>query len=126
MAISLTSWQSKPFQSEDIKSASIFKPGHEFNLDINIFRNSKLIGGLAAETLNLKDMYDPTMADYSRGHQEDARRSGILEFFDLINHRNTRGTSSLESHLLSSQIMSNVYRSLATKNEVQDKLDSTL
>lgn len=122
VSISLTSWQSKPFESERIDSKDIYKPGHEFNLDITICRNSKLVGGKAAETFTLKDIYKPVLNDYSRGHQEDARRSAIVEFFDLIQNGKNRGSSSLQSHALSSLLMSGVYESIATGQEVINKV----
>lgn len=113
-SISLTSWQSKPFEAEEMNSGDIFKPGHEFNLDITIFRNSKLIGGEDVKTISLQDFYDPTLTDYSRGHQEDARRNAIIEFNKLVNSGKNSGASSISSHELSSKIMTSVYESLAT------------
>ncbi len=121
LAISLTSWQSKPFHAENIEDKAIFRPGHEFNLDISICRNSKLIGGKDAETISLRDIYEPTLEDYSRGHQEDARRSAIVEFFQLVETNRGDNTSSLESHMLSSMIMSTVYESIASKDRVVNR-----
>ncbi len=121
-SISLTSWQSKPFAKEESESKNIFLPGHEFNLDITICRNTGLIGGLEIQLITLKDIYDPTLNDYSRGHQEDARRSAIIEFNNLVNSRSDAGDSSLESHYLSSHIMSSVYESLATNSVVEKSI----
>lgn len=115
-SISLTSWQSKPFEAEQMNSNEIFKPGHEFNLDITICRNSSLVGGEDVKTLSLQNFYDPILTGYSRGHQEDARRNAIIEFNGLVNSGNNSGTSSLPTHALSSQIMSGVYESLVTEN----------
>jgi hypothetical protein len=123
-SILLTSWQSKPFSSEQINSKEIFKSGHEFNLDITIFRNSDLIGGKSVETITLNDIYKPTMKDYSRGHQEDARREAIEEFNKLVLSGRNEGSSTLESHFLSSQIMSSVYESISEKRTVTNKLKS--
>lgn len=121
-SISLTSWQSKPFDTEHLNSDEIYKPGHEFNLDITICRNSKVIGGDDVRTYSLNDFYDPTLKEYSRGHQEDARRSAIIEFNDLVNMGNSSGSSSLSSHALSSKVMSSVYGSLASNNTVKENI----
>lgn len=118
LSISLTSWQSKPFNSEQVDSKNIYKPGHEFNLDITICRNSKLIGGEEAVTISLDELYKPELQDYSRGHQEDARKAAIKEFFAMQKMGQTNGTSSLELHQLSSKLMSSVYQSLASKKSV--------
>ena len=118
-SISLTSWQSKPFETEELNSDEIFKPGHEFNLDITICRNSKVIGGNEVETYSLNDFYDPTLKEYSRGHQEDARRSAIIEFNNLVNEGSCSESSTLSSHELSSKVMSSVYQSLASNSKVK-------
>lgn len=121
-SISLTSWQSKPFETEQLNSVEIFKPGHEFNLDITICRNSKVIGGNDVKTYSLNDFYDPTLTEYSRGHQEDARRNAIIEFNNLVNTRRSSGSSSLSSHALSSKLMSSVYESLASNKVVKERI----
>jgi Oxidoreductase family, NAD-binding Rossmann fold len=121
-SILLTSWQSKPFDSEQINNSNIFKPGHEFNLDITICRNSKIVGGKDVETYTLNDFYDPTLTGYSRGHQEDARRNAIIQFNDLVVNGNNTGASTLASHLLTSKIMSSVYESLATNETIKNHI----
>jgi predicted dehydrogenase len=118
LAISLTSWQSKPFCSEDMLNKEIYSPGHEYNLDIDIFRNSEIIGGKAAESYSLPDIYSPDLHNYSRGHQEDARKNAVKEFFELISTGKHTGSSALESHILTSKIISLVYGSLSNKAEV--------
>jgi predicted dehydrogenase len=122
LSISLTSWQSKPFQSEDIDSERIFDPGHEYHLDVDIFRNSAIIGGKDAQSYALQDIYSPTLEDYSRGHQEDARTSAIEEFLFLVNSGEPIGSSSLESHALTSNIMSTVYESMASNKEITNEI----
>ena len=70
------------------------------------------------ESYTLEDLYNPSLQDYSRGHQEDARRIGVKEFFDLISSGESTGSSSLLSHNLSSKIMSSVYESVALDTEL--------
>jgi predicted dehydrogenase len=118
LAISLTSWQSKPFCSEDMLNKEIYSPGHEFNLDIDIFRNTEIIGGKPVESYCLPDIYRPDLQNYSRGHQEDARKNAVKEFFELISVGKNVGSSALESHILTSKIISMVYESLSNKAEV--------
>ena len=119
MSISLTSWQGIQFGLENQTTDSIFNPGHEFHVDVTIFKNSKLIGGKPIETFSLKDIYTPSLTDYSRGHQEDARLTGIRQFVNSIDEPDTITYSSLETHELSSQIMSSVYESLSTEDRVE-------
>lgn len=121
VAVSLTAWQGQPFGVEEIESTEIFEPGHEFNLDIKIFRNSKLIGGQSVQTISLKNMYTPSFSDYSRGHQEDARRELIEGFFKAIT-LHTPTVSPLETHKLSSKVMSQVYESIASNMSVTARL----
>lgn len=121
-SISMTSWQSKPFSTELIDSKRIYEPGHEFHLDIIVCRNNKLIGGEPVEKINLKDIYQPNMKDYSRGHQEDARRTAINEFNQLVVNGANKGSSSLESHYLSSKIMSSVYESISLEQIIVNKI----
>lgn len=123
LAVSLTSWQGLTFNKEKLDKDTIFQPGHEFNVDLIIFRN-KILGGKEIETYKLNDLYSPSLRDYSRGHQEDARRNGIREFFELIAAGIPDGSSSLINHSLSSQIMSTIYESVATKAEVSNTLRS--
>jgi len=121
-SISLTSWQSKPFAVESISSKDIYKPGHEFNLDITICRNSKIIGGQAVQNYTLEDIYEPLLSDYSRGHQEDARWSAIVEFYELIRRGRNTGHSPLTAHSLSSLTMASVYESIASAGEVTNEI----
>ena len=121
LAVSLTSWQAIKFNKETMDTDFIFKPGHEFNVDLNIFKN-KVLGAKKVESYKLDDLYIPSLHDYSRGHQEDARRNGIREFFDLIVAGVSNGSSSLLSHSLSSQMMSTVYESVAQKAEITNTL----
>lgn len=124
LSISLTSWQGATSDKEKLENNTIFQPGHEFNVDLTIFRN-KILGGKEVETFKLNDLYAPSLPDYSRGHQEDARRNGIREFFELISTGGGRGNSSLTEHSLSSQIMSSIYESVSQGMEVTNTLTSS-
>lgn len=124
LSISMTSWQGIEFHKESIKDGSLYDPGHEFNLDINIFKNSKLTGGKTLESYSLKDFYSPSLQDYSRGHQEDARKQGVINFIQTIKSRSPdSSSSSLLSHALTSKIMSIVYESLALKKPVSGNIN---
>lgn len=119
MSASLVSWQGTAFGTESATKDSIFSPGHEFHVDVTIFRNSKVIGGKPVESFELKDIYAPSLSDYSRGHQEDARLAGIKSFIESISKTEMNTLSSLETHELSSQIMSSVYESLSTEERIE-------
>jgi predicted dehydrogenase len=121
LAVSLTSWQGMPFGREPYTNSEIYNPGHELNLDIKIFKNNKVVGGNALEEISLKDIYEPYLKDYSRGHQEDARKEIIDSFFDAVKF-NWPTESSLESHEMSSRIMEQVYLSLSTKKATKVKI----
>lgn len=122
LTISLTSWQGKPFGTEKVNAPQIYLPGHEFNLDIKVFRNTKIIGGKAIESIQLSDIYSPSLLNYSRGHQEDARKKVIEDFFEAIRQKKPT-TSSFETHELSNKIMSTVYESIASKDLVNSRIN---
>lgn len=106
------------FQSEELMSdgAGDYNVGGEYHFDIHIFRNSKLFPQFKAyELVKINDLRPVRDLSYSRGHQEEARRSCADEFFDAI--RNKRSIDQQESnflqHRLSTQLLSAIYSSAA-------------
>lgn len=104
------------YQSQDLmaKDADNYSVGGEYHFDIHIFRNNKLFPQFKAyELVKINDLRPVRDLGYSRGHQEEARRSCIDEFFDAI--RNKRSIDEQESnflqHRLSTQILSSIYKS---------------
>jgi hypothetical protein len=105
------SYQSKEVNPEDIDD--VYKVGGEYHLDITVFRNTKMIGGKAVEVFNIKDLNVNVMEGKSRGHQEDARANGFLEFIEAVNNQRKREemTSEFLSHKHAIIITSAIYQS---------------
>lgn len=106
------------FQSEELmsQSAGDYNVGGEYHFDIHIFRNSKLFPQFKAyELVKINDLRPVRDLGYSRGHQEEARRSCIDEFFDAILNERPIGqqVSNFLQHRLSTQLLSSIYRSAA-------------
>ena len=123
-SISVSSLQGEEFQPEKDIWDDEAGVGHELHLDVHVFRNHELIGGDAVTTHRIADQYSPALQGQSRGHQEDARRLGILEFVGLVTAGSRDSDSDLESHGVSSQLMSLAYQSLSNGAAVTDNLFS--
>lgn len=113
-----------PFQSIHIHSYqssevgvgiedSLYELGGEYHMEIYVFRNSEMIGGKPVEVINIKNLLNPILSGSSRGHQEDARLLGFIEFVEsLCNLRDREHmTSDLLTHRAGVHIMSAVYQS---------------
>ena len=105
------SYQSEEINPED--SDDIYEVGGEYHLEIFVFRNTKMIGGKALEVFNIKDLNVNIMGGKSRGHQEDARANGFLEFIEAVNNQRKREemTSEFLSHKHAVIITSAIYQS---------------
>lgn len=119
-AIHIHSYQSSEVGKEG--DVSIYGVGGEYHLDIYVFRNSEMIGGEPVEVINIKDIREPIMSGKSRGHQEDARAMGFIEFIkslhDLIKREHM--TSDLLTHRNSMQLMSAIYQSAISQIDGSD------
>lgn len=110
-AIHYYSYQSKEVDVN--KNFGLYDVGGEYHLEIYVFRNSKIIGGKALEVFNIKDLNRGIMEGKSRGHQEDARAKGFLEFIESLHGVRTRKcmTSDFLSHGAAVKITSGIYQS---------------
>lgn len=108
-SISLISYQSNPTGTNS--EEGLYEIGGEYHLDVHVFRNSNLFPVWKAhEKFSVATLVEQKMEGYSRGHQEDARRAGIIDFIqsvqmdipcesDLLVHENS--TSLLSAMYLS-------------------------
>ncbi len=102
------------FQCEEIQKENLplYGVGGEYHFDIHIFRNKTLFPQLKAyEFLNLQSLCAIKDFGYSRGHQEDARRNCIVNFYQSIINKTppeNQGTNILY-HRLTTQILSSIY-----------------
>lgn len=113
-AISFISYQSK--EVDPTKMQGLYDIGGEYHLDMHVFRNSSLFPKWKAyEKISIKDLNNKIMTGKSRGHQEDARRQAVIEFFKFLNGEGITPVSDLLDHERSTKIMSGVYQSAANR-----------
>jgi len=81
------------YQSQQIceKTEALFSMGKEFHIELHVFRNSNLFSYWKThEVFNMRDYSEMKLSGKSRGHQEDARHAGVMDFIDAIkNNRDT-------------------------------------
>lgn len=120
-AISLISYQSK--EVDPNKKQGMYNIGGECHLDVHVFRNNTLFPEWNNyQKINIKDLGKSEMEGHSRGHQEDARRTCMLEFIDCINKEKKISISDLSTHLRSAILMSGLYQSAAKRFNNQNPL----
>ncbi|MGB7958201.1 MAG: Gfo/Idh/MocA family oxidoreductase [Minisyncoccia bacterium] len=105
-------------QSEEIQKGGPhpYEVGGEYHFDIHIFRNKSIFPKLKSyEYLNLQSLNPVADLGYSRGHQEDARRNCIEDFYRSILKRipPEKQGSNILYHGLTAQILSAIYVSAA-------------
>lgn len=101
------------YQSQEIceNTEDIFSFGKEFHIELHIFRNSNLFSKWKIhETFNMKDYAEMKLTGRSRGHQEDARYSGVIDFFDAIKEKRDTISDFLD-HKKSTLLLSAIYQS---------------
>ena len=109
------SYQSKEVNPDE--NVGLYDVGGEYHLDIYVFRNSKMIGGKTFEKITFKNLNKRIMKNKSRGHQEDARANGFLEFVEFLEGKRKRKdmTSDFLTHRMGSLITSLIYRSIVSQ-----------
>lgn len=113
-AISFISYQSKEIDST--KMQGLYDVGGEYHLDIHIFRNSCLFSKWKTyEKIGIKDLNSRAMIGKSRGHQEDARRKAVLEYFKFLNREKISPTSDFLDHKRPTKLMTGVYQSAVNR-----------
>lgn len=115
-SIFINSYQSKEILDND---SDHFNIGGERHLEIIIFRNNKLLPNWKpVEIINVRDLMSFELEGYSRGHQEEARRICIKEFFDYIDKNTSveEQRSNFLDHYRTAKVFSGIYQSLAAKN----------
>lgn len=113
-AISYISYQSK--EINPIEARGLYNVGGEYHSEIHVFRNSKFFPNQKSyEKISIKDLNHSHMSGKSRGHQEDARRSAVIDFFKALNNESVENISDFLDHEASTKLMAGVYRSIANK-----------
>lgn len=111
-AISLSSYQSR--EVDPGVSSGLYDVGGEYHLEAHVFRNANLFPDWRShQTVNMENLYCPIMQGRSRGHQEDAKRSAVLELIAFIRGEPALAASDLATHKRSVALMSGVYQSAA-------------
>lgn len=121
------------FQSEEIQKGNLhpYSVGGEYHFDIHIFRNKSIFPSfMSYEFLNIHSLKPVKDYGYSRGHQEDARRSCITDFYKSIINQTPpeKQISNIIHHSLTTQILGSIYVSAAKKftghnGLVQEKIE---
>ena len=105
------------FQSHELlKDALSSEMGGESHFDVHVFRNSSLFPELERYSYySIVDKNDSSIS-YSRGHNENARRNCIDEFFTSIKNNKTHNLqkSNFLDHELSTKVLSAIYESGAS------------
>ncbi len=130
-SILINSFQSREIRSEDNDPYSY---GGEHHFDIHTFRNKSLFPQLEShEHVNLETLNPVKDFGYSRGHQEDARRKCIDEYFISIIDEVpiSNQVSNILDHELSTQILSSIYNSAARQyhgqsGEIREEINIAL
>lgn len=110
-ALSLISYQSKEIDPES--ENGLYDVGGEYHFDLHVFRNHGLKPKWKSyEKISVADLGPRTLSGRSRGHQEDAKREGVLSFLRRIGPESEHpALSDLESHYRTVRLMSGVYKS---------------
>jgi hypothetical protein len=108
-SISLISYQSQEVNPENTRN--LYDVGGEYHLDIHIFRNSKMFPDWNTyDKYSVEDLLGRNMEGRSRGHQEDARRLGILDFIKSV-REHVPSSSDFIRHEKGTKLLSAIYQS---------------
>lgn len=115
LCIQMHSYQSKDNHETSGKSDSL--PGGNNHFDLNIFRNSELIGGSPLETINLGDSSLKMGFSEKRLLIEQIKEGAVSEFAGFIRGEKNRNQlkSDISSHLNGVRLMSAIYKSHASR-----------
>ncbi len=118
-SISLVSSQSQEIGKKD---EDLFSFGKEFHLELHIFRNSSLFPKWKThEVFNMRDYAKMKLTGKSRGHQEDARHSGVMDFLDAIKEKRDTISDFLD-HKKGVLLLSAIYQSAIKRSLSKDSL----
>jgi len=116
------------FQSAEILKGDIepHSTGGEYHYDIHVFRNNTLFPEMKAyELITMKSLNEIVDLNYSRGHQEDARRNCIEEFISAIINKTVtlNQVSNFLDHELSTHLLSSIYLSISSNKIIRDRIN---
>ena len=115
-SISFISYQSN--EVDPTVENDIYGVGGEYHLDIHVFRNSALFPKWKShQVYHINKLNENKMQGFSRGHQEDARRNGIVDFIKRLKNEITdkEVTSDFSSHRKGIILVSGIYQSGISK-----------
>lgn len=113
------------YQSEEIlnEKTNHNNVGGEYHLDIHVFRNSKLFSDWKSyEKYTINDFENHILKGYSRGHQEDARRTAIITFLKAVNDNSIQKLSDIGDQVESIGILSSIYKSALLRKKGKNPL----
>lgn len=115
------------FQSSEIGKSKIlnYDMGGEYHFEIHVFRNNRILKGQPVyEKISIENLNKIKNLGYSRGHQEDARRSCVSDLYEAIlkDKNPSDQISNIIYHSLSTQILSSIYLSAAKRYNGKNNL----
>lgn len=113
MCIKISSYQSKEIKDRTMHESLV---GGLEHFDIDIFRNTGLIGGDAHEHIKLKDLYKGTDKKLILGYNEYAREEAITDFL-----KSRSKVGDLRDHGLAIEILNTVSKSLSNHYHGKNK-----
>jgi len=114
LCIQMHSYQSK--DNHEISGQSDAILGGNNHFEINIFRNSELIGGQPLEVINLGDVSQDLGFSQKRLLIDQIKEGAVLEFVSFIRGETNRNQlrSDFSTHFNGVKLMSAIYRSYAS------------
>jgi predicted dehydrogenase len=113
-SICISSNQSKQVDPSDVEN--LYSEGGEFHCDLHVFRNTNLFPEWRRHELySVKDLDAEAMHSGSRGHQEAARISAVLELLMFLKGEQITPISDLATHKRGVELMSAAYKSAARR-----------
>ena len=116
--IQLHSYQAN--DKHDINTENDFFVGGNNHYDIYVYRNVGILGGKSLEIITAKDIAEQYSLNKEKVMNELARHEAVRQFLEvIIGKRSANQTkSNLVEHDLSVQLMSMIYESSVSKNEI--------
>ena len=118
-SLSLIAYQSQEITNDMV---DIFSIGKEFHIELHVFRNSNLFKiWKTHEIFNIKDYFEMKLSGKSRGHQEDARYSAIVDFINAIQEKRDTDSDFLD-HKRGISLLSAIYQSEIKRKQSKNPL----
>lgn len=118
--IQIHSYQSK--DKHDINKESDFELGGNNHYDIYVFRNSGITGGQTLKVIRGIEIAEQYSLDKTKVMNELARHEALKQFLDVVigKRKATETKSNILDHKMSVEIMSLIYKSGISKNDIKE------